>query len=176
MHDHVSSLMSLHIHLMSLGLSTCSIRRGKVGTGESHPHTLPRAWPHRCSVSLRRRCSWGLWHGLEGCTQRPESRAMSRQRKWGSLLVDVAEGCPPVHLWFHMYRFNLLGAGIIEKNIISLLDIQRFFPLFILSSYSLKTTVWQLLQSICIVLGMLYKDEPTFQRMDVGHTQILHCL
>lgn len=64
---------------------------------------------------------------------------MSRQRKWGSLLVDVAEeGCPPLHLWFHMHGISLLWPGTIEKKIVSLLDIRRFLRLFILSSCSLK--------------------------------------
>ena len=139
------------------------LEEGRQGGG-SHPHALLSAWPHRCSVSLRRRRSWGLCHGLEGYTQSPESRARSRQRKRQSFLVDVAEeGCPPLHLWFHRHGIRQLWAGTIEKKILSLLDIRRFLPFFILSSYSLKPAVWQLSQSVCIVLGMFHKDEPTFR-------------
>lgn len=115
--------------------------------------------------------------GWRATLKSPESRARSRQRKQQSFLVDVAEeGCPPLHLWFHRHGIRQLWAGTIEKKILSLLDIRRFLPLFILPSYSLKPAVWQLSQSVCIVLGMFHKDEPTCRRMDVGHTQIVLCL
>lgn len=88
------------------------------------------------------------------------------------------------HFWWmwqkkvtlHRHGISQLWAGTIEKKILSLLDIRRFLPLFILPSYSLKPAVWQLSQSVCIVLGMFHKDEPTCRRMDVGHTQIVLCL